>query len=294
VTSPSGAALGSVASDSYAIGDKPTEPSNDDQASASTNPPRSTISAPDHVYPRGHRYEDGSSSIHIEIPTIGRPSHSTDECSPEPATPPSIGGRGRHVRGTTSSSMPPSVALEPEQAFIETTTRLVKRSETAESVAIFGGSNVYIEPGGLSAEVSVMSERTRITSRNDGGREYERVYLQSRCSCPEGEEHVCGQSGLVDGSPTHSSFQDLVMPYTYAETEEADESHESQAGWPKPFLPVVEDALIQARVLSAIGSNNWFIPCTELVRIMRKEIITKVLPECATGRECPYSLVPVP
>ena len=126
-----------------------------------------------------------------------------------------------------------------------------------------------------------MSERTRITSRNDGGREYERVYLKSRCSCLEGEEHVCGQPGLFDGSPTHSSFNEAVVPYTYAETEEEVDGGEGDHS--SPFLAVVEHALVQRRVLSAIGPNNWFIPCTELVRIMRREVVIKLLPECVAG-----------
>jgi serine/threonine protein kinase len=175
------------------------------------------------------------------------------------------------------STSPPST-VEPEQAYIETTTRLVKRSETAESAAIFGGSNVYIEPGGLSAEVSVMSERTRITSRNDGGREYERVYLKSRCACPDGEEHTCGQPGFVDVETRDSMDLPMVVPYRYPETEEETDAETTDS---QPFLPVVEHALVEARVLSAVGPSNWFIPCTELVRIVKKETVARLLVECA-------------
>lgn len=231
--------------DSY-VDDKPDLPQRFGEvasAPASIGTRGSPVSNPRHL-------EDGSSSIHMDV---GRTSHSTDVASSEQT-------HGSPSRGVLSrlliprDSSPSPSAVEPQSVLDEVERRLFKRSETAESAAIFGGSNLYLEPGSLSAEVSVLTERTRITSRNDGGREYERAFLKLNGGVEEAESD---HSELVATGEEHANT---------------------------PFLTVVEEALYQARVLSAIGPNNWFIPCTELVRIMREEYVARLLPECWTGQ----------
>jgi len=170
---------------------------------------------------------------------------------------------------TEPPSQQESLIIEASQVANEVQTRSIQRQSTNNSGIIFGDASIVasLEPGALAVEQSAVSERTertRITSRNDGGREFERVFLNRKCHC-QGEFHICGSD---------ADDRSIVLELPQDEKQ--------------PILPIIRKALSQALVHSAYGTHNYFIPCTKIAQIIRPESVSRLL------RELPGVATPPP